>query len=87
MAGVYETTWTNLHKHSYPIFLSYMDSREGGEREMKVKKENIRDVEEGRGIKEEVNMIRLEQMFVWKCHNDTLTLYCYWLLVERNKNK
>lgn len=60
-----------------PYFLSCMESKEGGEREMKVKQKNIRDVEKGRWIKEEVNMIRLAQMFVWKCHSDTLTLYCY----------
>lgn len=30
-----------------PYFLSCMESKEGGEREMKLKKKNIRDVEEG----------------------------------------
>lgn len=72
---LYELIYTNT---VITCFLSYMGfmAGEGEERAMKVKKENTRDVEEGRGIKEGVNMIRFEHTFMWKCHNDTLALYC-----------
>lgn len=75
MTGFCETIWTKLHKHSYHMF-SLIHGIQGGCRKRdENKKENIRDVEEGWGIKDRVNIMRVKQMFMWKCHNDTLTLY------------